>query len=368
MADSMESTWSGIPYQMIREDRHQGRLLTYVAQDRQGRMVSLQALDPVTESNKTPLPREVLDRLRAFLHARAVRVIDAGLTASEQPYLVSEYVEGISLWQRCSLQSPMMTVTRRLGLEHAFQVLAQSADALDAAHRSGLIHGAVEPGAILLPGTQQSAFADPPSDDGVLECKLANFGVAFLVGADPKQQVRAAAMDARSPEVLAGGPATARSDQFSLAAVAYWMLTGCAPFDELSRAFPQKPFPEEDFGRLLPVVEDVLRKAMAESANDRYPTCVEFVACLWEAVAPIPKAAPEGSQPQAPPKASLRAGRVVASEYHIPEQVTAKRFVSDVGGALARRFIATLVSLAIVLIGYGVVKLFHWFQDYIATP
>jgi serine/threonine protein kinase len=361
----MHPSLNGSPYRLIREDRRHGCLITYVAQDGNGRTVSVQMINAVS-SAAVPPPPEYAGPLRAFVHPRAVRVIELGLTASQQPYLVSAYCEAISLWSRCSFRSESLTTTHRLGIEKALTVLAQVAHALDAAHDIGLVHGAVEPGAILLLGAEEiaavpkSAFAHEQDTSGSVESKLANFGMAFLINSDPTRQVSAAAMDARSPELVAGGPPTSRSDQFSLAAVAYWMLTGFTPFDGLSRAFPKALFPgEEALGALPPPVDTVLRKAMAESAQSRYATCQEFVESLSAAVT---------SRPKPDSKAPLQAGRIVSAEYPISDDLTAKRFVLDIADSFVSRLVLGAIVFAILFVVIYAARLVDWFKDYIASP
>lgn len=354
------------PYSVIREERRHGGLITYFAQDSQQQPVLLQTLDA---SVTWEIPGPFIDELRKFSHPRALRVFDAARTANQHSYLVAEYVQGISLWDRCSFTSGFLTTTRRLPVDRAMEVLRQVAHALDALHMAGLVHGAVEPGAILLFSAEDiaarpehafvGASGGKPEASGPVEAKLANLGISLISGGRVQALRHAVAMDTLSPEVIAGRSFTHHSDQFSLGAVAYWMLAGDKPFgDESSRRFPEDAFPgDEALGALRPEIRAVLQKAMAESPQDRYATCLEFTEQLSAA-----------AMKPAAPKSALRADRIVAAEYIAPQEISAKGFVKDI--AYNWLLIAIRGVLVFVLVAAGVyaLRFIGWLKDYIATP
>src|ERR1035441_652172 len=97
-------------------------------------------------------------------------------------------------------------------------ILRQSAAALDYAHQSKIVHRDIKPGNILLHQKTQ--------------VKIADFGIARNI-LDPKYTTTGAVMgtpEYMSPEQIEAHPIDGRSDQFSLAVVAYELLTGATPF------------------------------------------------------------------------------------------------------------------------------------------
>lgn len=143
-------------------------------------------------------------------------------------YLVMEYIEGTTLADRLQ-DGPLQT-------QELFAVAVQIADALDKAHRQGLVHRDLKPGNIML--TREGA-------------KLLDFGLAKLTTSDAGIQAISAAthttpltgegaivgtLQYMSPEQLEGREADARSDIFSFGAVLYEMATGKSAFSGSGRA------------------------------------------------------------------------------------------------------------------------------------
>jgi serine/threonine-protein kinase len=151
----------------------------------------------------------------ALGHSGAAWVFDVGeeATGSGSPcvFLVMELVEGAGLGDVLAGTGPLAPAV-------ALDVLAQAASTLRAAHGRGLVHGNVKPANLLLRG------------DGVL--KVTDFGVARAVAALSlaDAQVELTSTPYRSPEQVAGQPATVASDIYSLGIVAYQCLAGTLPF------------------------------------------------------------------------------------------------------------------------------------------
>jgi hypothetical protein len=148
------------------------------------------------------LMREVslVDRIT---HPNVVRVYDV-IRFEGRVAIVMEYVQGQSL----------SAIARERGLVSPGEfdaVLTGIAEALDAAHAAGVVHGDVTPGNVLI------------TADG--KVKLCDFGVGRLVGDDPTAP-RAGTPRFVAPEVLEGRPAGPRSDIFSLGALTVMMIAG----------------------------------------------------------------------------------------------------------------------------------------------
>jgi serine/threonine protein kinase len=148
------------------------------------------------------LMREVslVDRVS---HPNVVRVYDV-IRFEGRVAIVMEYVSGQSL---AAITRDQGTVTP----EDFDAVLTGVAEALDAAHAAGVVHGDVTPGNVLI------------TDEG--KVKLCDFGVGRLVGDDPSAP-RAGTPRFVAPEVLAGADAGPRADVYSLGALTLHMIAG----------------------------------------------------------------------------------------------------------------------------------------------
>ena len=177
-----------------------------------------------------------------------------------QPYLVMEFIEGTTLDDILkSGKSKDMTVTQML------DVAAQVADALDYAHRRGVVHRDIKPSNILL------------TPDG--KAKIADFGVAKLAGTEITQTGQLVGTPAfMSPEQLTGDPVDARSDLFSFGAVLYYLFTGEKPFpgdtvtSVIYKVIQTAPTPARKLNpKLPPEVDIILARLLHKNADQRYP-------------------------------------------------------------------------------------------------
>ena len=191
-------------------------------------------------------------------------------------YLAMEYIDG----------SDLRDLLRRDGPLESWRVvslLAQVADALDAAHEAGLVHRDVKPGNILVAGS-------PPGE----EAFVCDFGVARHVSSASSltgDRGFIGTIDYIPPEQVEGGSIDGRADVYSLGCVLYECLTGVRPFvrdTELSVVFAhlnEAPPHISDFQPSLPkTLDDVLLRALAKSPADRYSTCGELVAATRAAL------------------------------------------------------------------------------------
>src|ERR1019366_2726345 len=133
------------------------------------------------------------------------------------------------------------------------------------------------------------------------QVKIADFGIAKITF-EPKYTMTGTSMgtpDYMSPEQIEAQPTDGRSDQFSLAVVAYELLTGATPFHGGSFAailhrIVAGPRPSASAANpALPAgVDEVLRRAMAQLPAERYTTCAEFVHALEVSMQPAPVTLP----------------------------------------------------------------------------
>jgi hypothetical protein len=201
-------------------------------------------------------------RLMASLaHPHVVAVHDAG-RAEGYVYLVMEYMPGGSLRGR-------MEPGRPWPLARAAAVLDQVAGAVEYIHGQGVLHLDLKPENVLY------------SADG--QAKIADFGLSApspepLAGADTPHQ---GTLDYAAPERLAGALPDPRYDVFSLASMAYELLTGRLPGRVYVPASRRNP-------RLSAALDDVLRRGLARDPTQRYPSVVEFRRALADACRPPP--------------------------------------------------------------------------------
>lgn len=190
--------------------------------------------------------------------------------------VVMEFVEGKSLAEA----SPLGTCAP---LDFSAKILRGCAAALDHAHSRGVVHRDVKLANIML--------------DQAGTAKIADFGIAKILGSatDLTHGFALGTLEYMSPEQLNAQPVDGRTDQYSLAVVAYRLLTGCKIYDSETIAswcgmiLTQAPIPATKRNAALPpAVDAVLAKALAKKPEDRFSSCVQFVDELGVALAGLP--------------------------------------------------------------------------------
>jgi putative two-component system response regulator len=205
-------------------------------------------------------------------HPNILEVFDFGYQDGTA-YLVLELVEGGTLADR---------VGKPMELEQVVRLIEQVASALDHAHANGVLHRDIKPSNILI------------HSDGTPV--LADFGLARMVGQLHRLTSSGTVMgtpEYMSPEQAADEPLSPASDVYSLAIVAYEMLTGRVPFEcdtpaatLLSHVTKPMPPTLELRGELSAHVEEVLRRALSKRPQDRYSSAAAFAAALRPAAWP----------------------------------------------------------------------------------
>ena len=192
-------------------------------------------------------------------HPNVVAVFDVGV-AEGHHFLVMEHIEGGDLRQRMNAGEPM-SATRVL------EILRPITNALAVLHRAGIVHRDLKPENILIHGE------DNP--------KVSDFGIAVLdehVGNLTVTGERLGTVGYASPEQRHQlGNVDERSDQYSLAAIAYELLTGRAPTGVLR---PPSHL-NRDLGRH---VDAVLLRGLHEDPDERFPCVGDFTAALEKAI------------------------------------------------------------------------------------
>jgi serine/threonine-protein kinase len=261
---------------------------------------AVKLLHPGVRDHPEALPRfmreaQVTSRLR---HPGIVAVVDFNTLPGGTAYLVMEYLEGESL-------GTVLARTGPLPLARVVDIADQLSSALTAAHLQGVVHRDMHP---------QNVFVLPATGGQSERIKVLDFGISKIASISQKITGMAAVMGTpqyMSPEQAEGKTEEldAASDQFSLAAIVYEMLTGRPAFKGQTLAsvayqiVHARPTPIRNVRPELPVeIENVVSRALAKNKKERFPSVSEFAVHLrWTATLPAPQVAPRpGADPNAP--------------------------------------------------------------------
>src|SRR5688572_18916093 len=231
-----------------------------------------------------PRTRERFERearaVAKLRHANIVQVFDFA-TIDDQPYIVMEFMRGPSLSKYLSV---LHAKNNRMELPLVGRLLSGVAEALQYAHESGVVHRDVKPGNILL--TSRASQIVPgqtlPLD---FEPVLTDFGLVRILNSSRQTTIgqTAGTPAYMSPEQALGLATDGRTDIYSLGIVLYEILNGDVPFDgettmsvllkHLNEAPPPIP-------GLPPPLQEVLDRALAKTADDRFESPKEFAAAF----------------------------------------------------------------------------------------
>jgi len=209
-------------------------------------------------------------------HQNIVQVFDYD-AVDDHPYIVMEYVSGPSLSQYLGALNKK---AGRLELPEISRILTSVANALQYAHKSGVIHRDVKPGNIILTSHDNQIIPGEPLPLD-FQTVLTDFGlVRFLNSSIQTSAGQTAGTPAyMSPEQARGETTDARTDIYSLGIVLYEMLTGNVPFDGettmsiLLKHISEPPAPIQGLSYPL---QRVLDRALAKNTSDRYQTANQF--------------------------------------------------------------------------------------------
>lgn len=188
-------------------------------------------------------------------HPHIVMILEASIT-EDAGYIVMEYVAGGNLTKHTSAGT-------LLPVEHALQVIFKCCGALDYAFRQGIIHRDIKPANILVSSGSN--------------IKITDFGAAVFHASQVTQKVIMGSPYYMSLEQIRGDRLTCLSDMYSLGVVAYELLTGALPFNEMSMmdlfdAIAHKDAlpPSHHRKELPPELDRIILKMIARKPEDRY--------------------------------------------------------------------------------------------------
>jgi len=225
--------------------------------------------------------RQILAQLT---HPHIAQLLDGGTAANEQPYLVMEYIKGLSISEYC--------IAHNIGLKGRLNLMLQTCEAVSFAHQNLILHRDLKPANILV------------NENG--QVKLLDFGIAKLLvdDVDPNQQTMTQIMTRNyaSPEQIKGEPVSTQSDLFSLAVITYELVSGYHPYtrnseierdqhvvsgkvkrisarnadqkDNANAVYPELATIGND--KLKGDLENILLKALSSNVSDRYTSIDSF--------------------------------------------------------------------------------------------
>jgi len=236
-------------------------------------------------------------------HPNIITLHDMGIEeATQTPYLVMEFIDG----------GPLDRILEKgtLPLPRACAWIAHAAEALDIAHKRGVIHGDVKPANILI------------TADG--KVKITDFGMARVAKREARDSALLGTPAYWCPEQIMGRPQDARSDIFSLGVVLYELLTGTRPFDAESlqgicnRVLSSTPNAVSQLQPSVPAAfDEIVSACLAKNPESRVPSGEALAQLLYpharrKVVLPQ-HAAPDRPAAPAQPSFRDRASRLLRS-------------------------------------------------------
>jgi serine/threonine-protein kinase len=212
-------------------------------------------------------------------HPNVVRTIEIGEAGPGMHFLAIEWADGELLEKYAKRQGPLPP-------DEVAAIVTQIADAVQAAHAVGIVHRDLKPENVMYnPATRQ--------------VKLLDFGIATDTDMAPEERLTRAGFFVGTlmyvaPEALSGELVGPAADQYSLATIAYFLLTGCLPFtaktprEMFSQLLSQPPIPLNQARpglRFSSAVESVVMRALNKDPGKRYLDSVTFATELTLALA-----------------------------------------------------------------------------------
>ncbi len=235
------------------------------------RLVAIKIFEVVEESDevfKERVIREALS-LGKLKHLNIVSIYHAGVSSSFAPYLVMEYISGVS--------ARRLIVERRLNYVRSLKIIRDLANAMEFAHHEGVIHRDLKPENFIL--------VDEPEPDTI---KILDFGLAKL---QEEREIKltktgflVGSVNYMSPEQCTGQRVDHRADIYSLGICLFEIITGEVPFvadtpvgiiyKHINETLPElKTGLGKNQNRFL---NELLQRATAKQAERRFQSMAEF--------------------------------------------------------------------------------------------
>lgn len=232
--------------------------------------VALKVLKPTYAKDGSTRQRFIQEAraVSQLKHPHIIEILDLDEN-DQQVFIAMQYVRGCNLSEWREKRPDLLW-------QEVFELLKQIASALDYAHQQNILHRDVKPNNILI-------------DERTNKAILTDFGLIRVLNTPRETRVGdvVGTPTYLSPEQANDDPLDGRTDQYSLAVIAYQFLVGMPPFlADNSTALALKhiketpPIPSAQNAGVPPEIDDVLLQALQKNPHDRYETCVAFISAL----------------------------------------------------------------------------------------
>lgn len=258
-------------YQIIELFGQDEASLSYLAEDKivpnKKVLVRILMNERASDDSEGKILAEEIVSLSHINHPNIGGVMDSGELPEGKPFIITEFIEGKSV-------KDMLQRTGQFNAARVARIIRQASYALSEVHQNGILHRNLKPENIIL----------TVSESGKEQVKLTGFGILY-----GNSDERNAAYLA--PEQIDGKAVNYAADIYSLAVIAYQMLTNRLPFNvsstgDLIRAQRKglTVYPTNLRLDLPPLADKVLEKALSFSASDRYPKARDFGDAFFNAL------------------------------------------------------------------------------------
>jgi serine/threonine protein kinase len=266
-------------YAIRKEVGEGGTSAVYLADHPNHGTVALKVLREKLRQDKTAVARFVREAQYGarVKHPNVVETIEIGEAAGLH-FLAIEWAEGEILERYAKQHAP-------LPKDEVATIVAQIAAGVQAAHDANIVHRDLKP---------ENVMYDPKTR----QVKLLDFGIATDTQASNDERLTRAGFFVGTlmyiaPEALSGEIVTAAADQYSLATIAYFLLTRCLPYtakaprEMFTQLLTMPPIPLKEAGEegldFSPELDAVVMRALARAPSARYPSVMAFANAFTEA-------------------------------------------------------------------------------------
>ena len=348
-------------YRILRKLGSGGMGVVYEAEDTKlGRRVALKFIPEANERDSQTIERFLREaRAASALNHSAICTIHAIEEHDGRTFIAMELLVGESL--------DKLLASGPLPINRIVEMGMQLADALDAAHKKGIVHRDIKPANIFVTGTGAIKVLDfglaklLPRADGDLADRTLDSPANTLL-TSPGMAV--GTIQYMSPEQARGEEIDARSDLFSLGAVLYQMVTGkqafpgstsAVVFDNILHHAPVAPVTLNP--DVPPELERILNKALEKDRDMRYQVAAEFRADLKR----LQREIDSGSRPASTQRSAARVS-AVAEPLSSKPRVSPSGSSVIVDAAKKHKFGTSLTILGILIVvasaAFGIYSIF----------
>jgi len=210
-------------------------------------------------------------------HKNVLKVHDLGVTEESQPYMVMEYLNGLSL-------AELLEQNGKLAVADSIEIISQVCQGIGKAHTEGLIHRDLKPGNIMIVAEGDHSFT----------VKIVDFGLAKLTRPEENENLTQTGSmigtpSYMSPEQCRSEPTDHRCDIYAIGCILHEMLTGTKPFTasniiEIYIKHAQEAPPPlvlgDDSAELAGRIQQIVHRCLEKNRENRYQTAEQLLADL----------------------------------------------------------------------------------------